>query len=148
MYCSSPTTDSGIRRAPYANSRSGTAVTGPADSSSAVIAGSVPKACDEPLPGSGSSHAFGTEPTITALLLSAGPVTAVPLLLFAYGARRIPLSVVGLLQYIGPSIQLALGVWLYGEPFGGARLLGFGLIWAGLALYSAEGLWRGWRAVA
>lgn len=97
------------------------------------------------LPGSGSSHAFGTEPTITALLLSAGPVTAVPLLLFAYGARRIPLSVVGLLQYIGPSIQLMLGVWLYGEPFGGARLLGFGLIWAGLALYSAEGLWRGWR---
>lgn len=94
------------------------------------------------LPGSGSSHAFGTEPTITALLLSAGPVTAVPLLLFAYGARRIPLSVVGLLQYIGPSIQLALGVWLYGEPFGGARLLGFGLIWVGLALYSGEGLWR------
>lgn len=94
------------------------------------------------LPGSGSSHAFGTEPTITALLLSAGPVTAVPLLLFAYGARRIPLSVVGLLQYIGPSIQLMLGVWLYGEPFGGARLLGFGLIWAGLALYSGEGLWR------
>lgn len=97
------------------------------------------------LPGSGSSHAFGTETTITALLLSAGPVTAVPLLLFAYGARRIPLSVVGLLQYIGPSIQLMLGVWLYGEPFGGARLLGFGLIWAGLALYSAEGLWRGWQ---
>ncbi len=97
------------------------------------------------LPGSGSSHAFGTEMQITALLLSAGPVTAVPLLLFAYGARRIPLSVVGLLQYIGPSIQLMLGVWLYGEPFGGARMLGFALIWAGLALYSAEALWRGWR---
>ena len=97
------------------------------------------------VPGSGSSHAFGTEAHITALLLSAGPVTAVPLLLFAYGARRIPLSVVGLLQYIGPSIQLMLGVWLYGEPFGGARALGFVLIWAGLVLYSAEGLWRGWR---
>ena len=97
------------------------------------------------LPGSGSSHAFGAEASITALLLSAGPVTAVPLLLFAYGARRIPLSVVGLLQYIGPSIQLMLGVWLYGEPFGGARMLGFALIWAGLALYSAEALWRGWR---
>ncbi len=94
------------------------------------------------LPGSGSSHAFGAEPGITALLLSAGPVTAVPLLLFAYGARRIPLSVVGLLQYIGPSIQLMLGVWLYGEPFGGARMLGFALIWTGLALYSVEGLWR------
>ncbi len=94
------------------------------------------------LPGSGSSHAFGAELGITALLLSAGPVTAVPLLLFAYGARRIPLSVVGLLQYIGPSIQLMLGVWLYGEPFGGARMLGFALIWTGLALYSVEGLWR------
>lgn len=94
------------------------------------------------VPGSGSSHAFGTEAHITALLLSAGPVTAVPLLLFAYGARRIPLSVVGLLQYIGPSIQLMLGVWLYGEPFGGARALGFALIWAGLAVYSGESVWR------
>lgn len=99
------------------------------------------------LPGSGSSHAFGTAPTITLLLVSAGPVTAIPLLLFAYGARRIPLSVVGLLQYIGPSIQLLLGVWLYHEPFGGERLAGFAFIWSGLALYSAEGLWRNrrWR---
>lgn len=94
------------------------------------------------LPDSGSSHAFGTTTSITLLLLSAGPVTAIPLLLFAYGARRIPLSIVGLLQYIGPSLQLMLGVWLYGEPFGGARLLGFALIWAGLLIYSAEGLWR------
>ncbi len=94
------------------------------------------------LPDSGSSHAFGTTASITLLLLSAGPVTAIPLLLFAYGARRIPLSVVGLLQYIGPTLQLMLGVWLYGEPFGGARLLGFALIWAGLLIYSAEGLLR------
>jgi chloramphenicol-sensitive protein RarD len=51
-----------------------------------------------------------------------------------------------MLQYIGPSLQLLLGVWLYREPFGGARLAGFALIWAALALYSAEGLWRTWLA--
>ena len=97
-------------------------------------------------PGSGSSQAWGSEPAITLLLLSAGPATAIPLLLFAYGARRIPLSLVGLLQYIGPSMQLMLGVFLYGEPFGGDKLLGFALIWSGLALYSTEGLARAWQA--
>jgi len=79
------------------------------------------------------------------LLAAAGPVTAVPLLLFAAGARRISLTLLGLLQYLSPSLQLLLGVWLYHEPFGGARLAGFALIWGALALYSAEGLWRGWR---
>jgi chloramphenicol-sensitive protein RarD len=68
--------------------------------------------------------------------------------LFAFGARRIPLSVVGLLQYIGPSIQMMLGVWLYHEPFGGNRQIGFALIWTALALYSVEALWRAWRLPA
>lgn len=76
------------------------------------------------------------------LLVAAGPITAIPLLMFAAGARRIPLSLLGLLQYIGPSLQLMLGVWLYHEPFGSARLIGFALIWAGLALYSLESLWQ------
>ncbi|HJV50888.1 MAG TPA: EamA family transporter RarD, partial [Noviherbaspirillum sp.] len=76
------------------------------------------------------------------LLAAAGPITAIPLLLFAAGARRIPLSVLGLLQYIGPTLQLLLGVWLYHEPFGGARLFGFSLIWGALAVYSLEGVWR------
>jgi chloramphenicol-sensitive protein RarD len=80
-----------------------------------------------------------------SLLLAAGPLTAIPLLLFAAGARRIPLSLLGLLQYIGPTLQLLLGVWLYHEPFGGARLAGFALIWGALAVYSLEGLWRAWR---
>lgn len=80
------------------------------------------------------------------LLVAAGPITAVPLLLFAAGARRIPLSLLGLLQYLSPSLQLLLGVWLYHEPFGGARLAGFVAIWSGLALYSAEGLWRGFKS--
>ena len=77
-------------------------------------------------------------------LIGVGPLTAVPLLLFAAGARRISMTTLGLLQYIGPSIQFALGVWLFNEPFGGQRLLGFALIWAALLLYSADG-WRGAR---
>ena len=80
------------------------------------------------------------------LLIAAGPITAIPLLLFAAGARRIPLSVLGLLQYIGPSLQLLLGVWLYHEPFGGDRLIGFVVIWSALAVYSREGGFRTWRA--
>jgi chloramphenicol-sensitive protein RarD len=80
------------------------------------------------------------------LLAGSGPLTAIPLLLFAAGARRIPLSLLGLLQYLGPTLQLTLGVWLYDEPFGGARLAGFAMIWTALLLYSLEGLWRAWAA--
>jgi chloramphenicol-sensitive protein RarD len=73
-----------------------------------------------------------------AWLIGVGPLTAVPLLLFAAGARRIPLATLGLLQYVSPSLQLALGVWLFNEPLAGNRLVGFVLIWIALALYSAE----------
>ncbi|MDB5908078.1 MAG: rarD [Massilia sp.] len=76
------------------------------------------------------------------LLVAAGPITAIPLLLFASGARKIPLSVLGLLQYISPTIQFLLGVWLFHEAFTADRLVGFLLIWSALALYAAEGLWR------
>ncbi len=72
-------------------------------------------------------------------LLAAGPITAVPLLLFAAGARRIPLATMGVLQYISPTLQFALGVWLFGETVQPARLAGFALIWAALALYTLEG---------
>jgi chloramphenicol-sensitive protein RarD len=98
------------------------------------------------LPNSGSSHSFTAgDPVLSALLFAAGPITAVPLLLFAFGARRIPMSMLGLLQYIGPSIQLLLGIWLYHEPFGGNRLIGFALIWAGLFVYSVQGIWHSWK---
>lgn len=80
-----------------------------------------------------------------ALLLAAGPLTAVPLLLFAAGARRIPLYALGMLQYIGPTIQFILGIWLFREPFGGARVVGFGLIWLACALFSADVLWHARR---
>jgi chloramphenicol-sensitive protein RarD len=78
------------------------------------------------------------------LLVAAGPITAIPLLLFAAGARRIRMSTLGLLQYLAPSLQLLLGVWLYQEPFGGKRLAGYAVIWLALALYSLEGIWRAW----
>jgi chloramphenicol-sensitive protein RarD len=74
--------------------------------------------------------------------VAAGPITAVPLLLFAYGARRITLATLGLLQYLGPSIQFALGVWLYHEPFNPTRAVGFAIIWLALLVYSGESLLR------
>ena len=74
-------------------------------------------------------------------LLTAGPITAIPLLLFASGARRVSMATLGLLQYLGPSIQFLLGVFVYHEPFSESRGLGFLLIWAALAVYSAES-WR------
>jgi len=98
------------------------------------------------LPESGSSHAFINAGINTSfLLIAAGPVTAIPLLLFAYGARRIPLSLVGILQYIGPTIQLLLGIYLYNEAFSSTKLIGYGLIWCALGLYSIESLWQAWR---
>jgi len=91
----------------------------------------------------GQNAFLQSTPATECLLAAAGPITAIPLLLFAAGARRIPMSTLGLLQYIAPSIQLLLGVWLYDEPFG-TRLVGFGVIWGALALYSLEGLWQAW----
>jgi len=77
-----------------------------------------------------------------ALLMVGGPLTAIPLVLFAFGARRIPYSTVGLLQYIGPTIQMFLAVFAFGEPFSGPRVAGFVLIWTALALYAGDGIWR------
>lgn len=79
------------------------------------------------------------------LLVLCGPVTAIPMLLYTKGARAIPLSVLGVLQYIAPTCQLLSGVWLFGEPFDQPRLIGFGIIWLGLAVFSGEGLLRRWQ---
>lgn len=89
-------------------------------------------------------NAFVNAPldTTRILLIAAGPITAIPLLLFAAGARKIPLSILGLLQYLSPTIQFLLGVWLFHEAFSSDRLVGFLMIWAALALYGGEGLWR------
>jgi chloramphenicol-sensitive protein RarD len=74
-------------------------------------------------------------------LIGLGPATTVPLLLFGFAARRIPLTTLGLMQYLGPTIQFLLGIWLFHEVFTIGRGVGFGLIWIALAIYTTDG-WR------
>ena len=88
--------------------------------------------------GSSATSFPGPDAATNAWLVGLGPATTVPLLLFAVAARRLPLTTLGLLQYLSPTIQFLLGIWLFHEPFGGARLVGFVLIWVALALYSLD----------
>jgi len=83
-----------------------------------------------------------------ALLMFGGVLTALPLIGFAYGARRIPYSMVGILQYISPSIQLVCGILVLGESFTARQAVGFGCIWLALALYAVDGLRRARAAPA
>ncbi len=76
--------------------------------------------------------------TADLLMTGAGVVTTIPLLMFASAARRIPLTVVGILQYIAPTLQFLLGVFLYKEPFDQARLTGFSIVWLALILFWVE----------
>src|SRR5579863_7169898 len=89
----------------------------------------------------GQSAFAQRNPGLDALVLASGVLTTAPLLLFAYGARRIRLATLGLLQYIAPSVQFVLGLWLYSEPFDAPRLHACILIWCGLAIYTADGFW-------
>ncbi len=73
------------------------------------------------------------------LLVGAGLMTTIPLLMFASAARRIPLSLVGILQYIAPTLQFLLGVLVYGEPFTHTQFIGFGIVWLALILFGVEG---------
>lgn len=92
----------------------------------------------EGLVGTGS---FGNASLPTSLLLAMlGAVTAIPLLLFASGARRVTLTTLGLLQYVAPTLQFLTGVFIFGEPFTPQRVIGFGIIWLALAVFTAEGL--------
>jgi chloramphenicol-sensitive protein RarD len=75
---------------------------------------------------------------IDLLLIGAGVVTTIPLLMFASAAREIPLTVVGLLQYIAPTMQFLIGVFLYKEPFDQAHLIGFGIVWVALIIFWVE----------
>jgi chloramphenicol-sensitive protein RarD len=79
---------------------------------------------------------------VDALLLVGGIVTSIPLFLFSYGARLVPYSTIGVLQFIAPSLQLACGLVVFGEPFESARATGFVLIWLGLLIYAGNALWR------
>ena len=84
---------------------------------------------------------FGhSTPLLDFLLVLSGPVTAIPLLLFATGARRIPLTTIGLLQYIAPTLQFLLGVLVFHEPFDQSRLIGFMIFWLALVFFSVENL--------
>lgn len=75
------------------------------------------------------------------LLAGSGVVTVLPLLLFVASVRRIPLSLLGIIQYLAPTLQFLIGVLLYGEPFTQTQLVGYGLVWTALVLFCAEGLY-------
>jgi chloramphenicol-sensitive protein RarD len=90
----------------------------------------------------GTGVLFHSSRTIDALLLLSGIVTSVPLFLFSYGARRVPYSTIGVIQFIGPSLQFVCGLLVFGEPFESARATGFVLIWMGLLIYIGNALWR------
>ena len=87
----------------------------------------------------GTGAMRGGTPTTWILLIFSGALTALPLWLFAYGARRVRYSTVGVLQYIGPTISLAIGVLLLHEPFPPLKAIGFMLIWSGLVIYAIDG---------
>jgi chloramphenicol-sensitive protein RarD len=94
------------------------------------------------LPLGGAGWGLGAD----ALLVLGGALTALPLIGFAYAVRRVPLSAVGLLQYIAPTLQFLCGVFVFHEAFDRDRLVGFAFIWAALAIFALEGWWRMRRA--
>jgi chloramphenicol-sensitive protein RarD len=94
------------------------------------------------LVATGQGAFFHVSLTTDLLLVTAGPITAIPLLLFAAGARLVRLSTMGFLQYLAPSISLMLAVFLYHEPFTHAHAVTFALIWSALALVTWEALRR------
>lgn len=85
----------------------------------------------------GRGH-LGASPGLSALLVAAGVITALPLIWFALGVQRLRLSTIGLLQYLAPTLQFSLAVFVFGEPFTAAHGVAFACIWASLALYSAD----------
>jgi chloramphenicol-sensitive protein RarD len=94
------------------------------------------------LNANGSGSLANGDPQVTILLVGTGLVTGIPLILFGAAAKRITMTNLGLLQYIAPTLQFLLGVFVYQEEFNQARLIGFALIWSALIVYSIEGLWH------
>ncbi len=90
----------------------------------------------------GKSHLFSQGFSLTWLLITSGPITALPLLFFVFGAQRISMTAVGLLQYLAPTLQFLIGLVLFNEPFPRAKLIGFCLIWLALALYISENIYQ------
>lgn len=90
----------------------------------------------------GAGAVFGREAGLSALLVLSGVMTALPLMLFSYGARRLSLGATGLVQYVNPTLQGLVAVLILGEPVGPAGAVAFALIWAAIALYSGAALGR------
>lgn len=88
------------------------------------------------LAATGQGHFISGGAVDTWLLLGCGAVTAVPLLLFGFGARLLRFSTIGIMQYIAPTIVFLIAVFIFKEPFGSSQAIAFGLIWAALAIYS------------
>ncbi|SDH50759.1 chloramphenicol-sensitive protein RarD [Rhodococcus triatomae] len=97
------------------------------------------------LAATGAGTFLSEGPGHTALLLAAGPVTALPLLLFAVAAQRVPLSTMGMLQYLTPALQMAWGVLVLHEDMPASRWVGFALIWVALAIFTTDALARARR---
>jgi len=91
---------------------------------------------------------FGTSWSLSALLLAAGVITAVPLIWFTLGIHRLRLSTMGFLQYLGPTLQFLLAVAVYGEPFTKAQAVTFAFVWASLAIYSWDAIVQARRGAA
>lgn len=87
----------------------------------------------------GTGAFMHTSPLLDAMLIGAGLVTVIPLWMFSTAAQRIPLTMIGILQYVNPTMQFLLGVLIYKEPFDHRRLIGFGVVWAALILFGLEG---------
>ena len=88
----------------------------------------------------GTAALLHSSVTADALMIGAGLVTTVPLLLFASAAKQIPLTLLGILQYLAPTIQFLIGIFVYREPFDASRLIGFGLVWLALVIFWVENL--------
>jgi len=87
-------------------------------------------------------------PAMRVLLVLAGPATTIPLLLFAAGVRRISFSLMGVLQYLAPTLQWLTGIFLFHEAFEPGKAVGFAMIWLALVLFGAESAWFGWRSAS
>ena len=88
--------------------------------------------------GAGSFGQLGVDRDL--LLVASGVVTALPLIFFTAAAKRLPLSTLGIMQYLAPTLQLGVGIFIYHEYFDVSRLVGFGIIWASLVVFTLEGL--------
>lgn len=90
---------------------------------------------------------FGADLSVSLLLIASGAVTAVPLILFSYAARRVGMATLGLMFYLNPTLQFLCAVLLFGETFTGWHMAAFAMIWAALAIYSAAALWQSRRGL-